>query len=184
MKSTTKLITQTAVMIALLIVLQLVTKGFGQFVTGSCVNGILALSVLFFGTASGIIVAVLSPIFAFIFGIGPALLPVVPVICLGNTVLVVLLDLLVRRRYLKQEATGAEVRVGAAGNISAVICAAVCKFAVLFVLVSKLILPVLSVPEKQAAAITAAFSWPQLVTACIGTAVALLIYSRLRKIIK
>ena len=37
-------ITETAVMTALLIVLQTATKAGGQYVTGSCVNAVLAVS--------------------------------------------------------------------------------------------------------------------------------------------
>ena len=46
-------ITETAVMIALLVALQAITKPLGQLVTGSCVNAILALSVLLGGMACG-----------------------------------------------------------------------------------------------------------------------------------
>ena len=50
-------ITETAVMLALLVSLQALTKGFGQFVTGSCVNAVLAVTVLTAGLGSGIVVA-------------------------------------------------------------------------------------------------------------------------------
>ena len=53
-------ITETAVMLALLVALQALTKGFGQFVTGSCVNAVLAVTVLTAGLGSGIVVAVLN----------------------------------------------------------------------------------------------------------------------------
>ena len=39
-------ITETAVMLALLVTLQALTKPAGQLVTGSCVNAVLAVSVL------------------------------------------------------------------------------------------------------------------------------------------
>lgn len=45
------------------------TKGFGQFVTGSCVNAVLAVTVLTAGLGSGIVVAVLSPVLAYLLGI-------------------------------------------------------------------------------------------------------------------
>ena len=62
-------ITETAVMLALLVSLQALTKGFGQFVTGSCVNAVLAVTVLTAGLGSGIVVAVLSPVLAYLLGI-------------------------------------------------------------------------------------------------------------------
>ena len=42
-------ITETAVMLALLVTLQALTKPLGQLVTGSCVNAVLAVSVLLAG---------------------------------------------------------------------------------------------------------------------------------------
>ena len=71
-------LTETAVMTALLIVLQAVTKPAGQYITGTCVNAVLAVSVLAAGLWSGIAVALLSPLFAFLLGIGPQLPPIVP----------------------------------------------------------------------------------------------------------
>ena len=45
-------ITETAVMLALLVTLQALTKPMGQLVTGSCVNAVLAIAVLLFGFAT------------------------------------------------------------------------------------------------------------------------------------
>lgn len=91
-------ITETAVMTALLIVLQAATKPAGQYVTGTCVNAVLAVSVLAVGLWSGITVALLSPVFAFLLGIGPQLPPVTPSIMVGNLVFVLLLGLLAGER--------------------------------------------------------------------------------------
>ena len=63
MKSKALWVTRTAVMLALLIVLQWLTKPLGQIVTGSCVNAVLAVTVLLTGLSSGVTVAVLSPLF-------------------------------------------------------------------------------------------------------------------------
>ena len=41
-------------------------------------------------------------------------------------------------------------------------------FAVLFLLIVKILIPLLALPDKQAAMMSAMFSWPQLVTALIG----------------
>ena len=53
-------------LLALLITAQALTKGFGQIVTGSFVNAILAVAVLVGGMSCGITVALISPIFAFL----------------------------------------------------------------------------------------------------------------------
>ena len=55
-------ITETAVMLALLVALQALTKPLGQLVTGSFVNAVLAVTVLVAGLYSGITVAIISPV--------------------------------------------------------------------------------------------------------------------------
>ena len=170
-------ITETAILLALLVTLQALTKGFGQFVTGSCVNAVLAVAVLVGGLASGVTVALVSPVLAFLLGIAPQILTV-PAIMAGNTVYVLLLHFLADRsgkNLIKQ--------------VIAWIAAAVAKFATLWVIVVQIICGVLSesllaagtmkLPMLQA--LPATFSWPQLITALIGGAVALAIVPVLKK---
>ena len=73
-------IAETAMLTALLLVLQFVTKPLGQLVTGSCVYAVLAVSASAAGPWSGLAVAIISPLFAFILGIGPQLFPLTPAI--------------------------------------------------------------------------------------------------------
>lgn len=170
-------ITETAIMLALLVTLQALTKGFGQFVTGSCVNAVLAVSVLAGGLGCGITVALISPVLAFLLGIAPQILTV-PAIMAGNTVYVVLLYLLADRsgKNLVKQAV-------------AWLVAAAAKFVTLYGIVVGLICGVLSesllaagtLKEPMLTALPATFSWPQLVTALIGGAAALLIVPVLRK---
>ena len=61
------------------------------------------------------------------------------------------------------------------------ICASASKFAVLYLLVVQLLCRVLTLNEKQIAAFSAMFSWPQLVTALIGTAVAMCVAPVIQK---
>ena len=167
-------ITQTALMLALLVALQALTKPLGQLVTGSCVNAILAVTVLVAGLGSGITVALISPVLAFLLGIAPQILTV-PAIMLGNTVYVVLLHLLTGQHIVKK--------------IAAWLVAAAAKFAALYAVVVWLICGVLAerllaagtLKEPMLKALPATFSWPQLFTALIGGAVALLIVPVLRK---
>ena len=95
-------ITETAIMLALLVTLQALTKGFGQLVTGSCVNAILAVSVLVGGLWSGLTIALVSPVLAFLLGIAPQILTV-PAIMAGNTVFVLLLALIAGGKKAKVE---------------------------------------------------------------------------------
>jgi len=165
MNKKTLWITETAVMIALLVALQWATKPLGQFVTGSCVNLVLGVSVLVGGLWCGLTVALVSPFFAFLLGIGPAFLPIVPMVAVGNMVLVVILHLLASRDKI------------AARSYLAVAVGAVTKFLALWLLIVKL-------AEKQVAAISASFSWPQLVTAAIGGVLAVTIAPLIRKALR
>ena len=172
-------ITETAILLALLVSLQALTKGFGQLVTGSCVNAILAISVLVGGLSSGITVALISPVLAFLLGIAPQILTV-PAIMVGNTVYVILL-------YLIAGKSDQIVR-----KVIAWLVAAAAKFAALYGIVVGLICGVLAdgllaagtLKEPMLKALPATFSWPQLITALIGGAVALLIVPVLRKALK
>lgn len=173
MKQRARWITETAVMTALLIVLQTLTKSAGQYVTGSCVNAALALTVLLAGLWSGIAVAVLSPFFAFLLGIGPQLLPIVPAIAAGNAVFVVLLWALPWRRGAPPERQLAAWLVPALG-----------KFAALYLLVVKLLCSILPLQQPQIDTFTLMFSYPQLVTALAGGGLALLLAPALRRALK
>ena len=177
MKKKIRWITETAVMLALLVSLQAVTKPMGQLVTGSCVNAILAVTALVAGLGSGLTVALISPILAFLLGIAPQILTV-PAIMVGNAVYVVLLSLLADKsgkNLVKQ--------------VIAWLVAAGAKFASLYAIVVLLICGVLSesllasgmMKAPMLKALPATFSWPQLFTALIGGAVALLIVPVLRK---
>lgn len=160
-------ITQTAVLTALLVLLQSITKAGGQLLTGSCVNAVLAIAVLFAGVWSGVTVAVISPFFAFLLGIGPQLLPIVPAIAVGNLVYVLLLHFLYGKQLWRQ---GSSLLLAATG-----------KFLALYLLVVQLLCRILPLAEKQVTTFTAMFSWPQLVTALIGGVIALLMLPILRK---
>lgn len=157
-------------MLALLVTLQAVTKSAGQYVTGSCVNLILAVAALTAGLGCGAAVALLSPVFAFLLGIGPQLPPVVPAICVGNLAYVLLLWGIVGKGYgsLPRRALA---WLGAAGG----------KAAVLYLLVVRLLCWAMDLPQEQVARFTAMFSWPQLVTALAGGGVALLAVPIVRK---
>jgi len=175
MKNKILWLTRTAVMIALLVTLQWATAGLGQFVTGSCVNAVLALATLAAGLWSGVAVALLSPFCAFLLGIGPKLIQLIPAIALGNLVLVWLVSLLLSGKALFWW-----------GKILGIAASAAGKFLVLYLAVVQVIVPVMgpALAPKQVQTFTAMFSWPQLVTALIGTTVAVLIAPVIRKAIK
>ena len=173
-------ITETAVMLALLVTLQALTKPMGQLVTGSFVNAVLAVTALVAGLYSGITVAIISPVLAYLLAIAPQILTV-PAIMVGNTVFVVLMYFIAgkdSRKILRQ--------------VMAWVGAAAMKFAALYAIVVWLICGVLSEGLLASGAmktpmlkmLPATFSWPQLFTALIGGAVALLIAPVLRKALR
>lgn len=176
MRKKVRWITETAVMLALLVTLQALTKPAGQLVTGSCVNAVLAVSVLLAGLGSGITVAVASPVLAYLLGVAPQLVTL-PAIMVGNTVLVVLLYFIAG----KSNSLGRRV--------AAWLVAAIAKFATLYILVVKLICGVLApallangmLKEPMLKMLPQMFALPQLITALIGGGVALLIVPVLRK---
>ena len=169
MKNKTRWITETAIMLALLVILQAVTKSAGQLVTGSCVNAVLAVSVLVSGLSSGLTVALLSPFAAFLLGIGPQLLPIVPAIALGNAVYVLMISRLCGKRP------------DAWRKVLALAGSAAAKFLTLYLVVVKMLCSILPLKQPQIATFSTMFAWPQLITALIGGAAALLIVPVIRK---
>lgn len=178
MKKKLLFLTQTAVMLALLIALQWITKPLGQIVTGTCVNAVLAVTTLLIGTGSAMTVALLSPIFAFLLGIAPNLIAV-PAIMAGNAVFVMVL----------RDAGDSEKLMKKVINL---LLAALSKFVVLYMLMvvivcgtmADLLLAAGVLKEPMLKVLPATFSWPQLVTALAGGTIALLITPVLRKAIK
>ncbi|MCL2702520.1 MAG: hypothetical protein FWE91_02795 [Defluviitaleaceae bacterium] len=166
-------ITRTAVLIALLISAQVVTRPLGQLVTGSLVNLILAVSVMAAGLPTGLSVAVISPFFAQLFGVIPPLVQIIPVMAAGNAVYVLVWHFVGKRAFINKYAP----------SITALVIAAACKFALLFIGVVHIILPIFNdrLAPPQAAAITAAFSVTQLFTALIGGTLAILALPVIKK---
>jgi len=168
-------ITRTAIFIALLIVLQAATAPLGNtLITGSIVNLMLIASVMTCGLASGLSVAVFSPVMAKFFGIGP-FWSLIPFIVAGNAVLVLLWHFVGNRNM---------GRVYAA-YIVALIAAAIAKFLTLYIGVVQIAIPVfLGLPEQQAAITSNMFSIPQLITALVGGVFAIILLPTLKKAIK
>jgi hypothetical protein len=146
-----KFITRTAILLAIALAVQFMRLP--QFITGPVVNAVLILAVAYVGVSGGIIIGLLTPGVAFLFGILPGpLAPMIPVIMAANIVLVLFFAWL--RRY--QDYVG-------------VIIAAVAKL-LTFYLAINYILVYLGI--KLPAALLSAFTLPQLYTALIGGLVA------------
>ena len=179
MKKKTLWLVQTAMMLALLIVMQTLTKPAGQLVTGTLVNTVLGISAMYLGVGSGITVALVSPVVAFLLGIAPQMLTV-PAIMAGNLVLVLILGLWQRN--------SGNILV----DILCCVCAAAAKFAVLYTLVVWGICHILADGLMEAGllkapmlkVLPATFTWPQLITALLGSAIALCITRLLQEALR
>ncbi len=179
MSKTVRFITYTAMGIALVVAAQwlgnmlpagaVIAGPFAvkQLVTGSLVNCILFVYADRVGLGSAVTVGILSAVLASVIGVGPQVLPLVPLIAVGNALLAFLYW--VAKNKLKMP------------GILRVILSAAVKCAFLWLTVPALLSSLTSVPEKQAKALSIMFSWPQGITALIGGLLALLIIPRLKK---
>lgn len=182
MRKNIRWITETAVMLALLVALQALTKPMGQLVTGSCVNAVLAITVLIVGLGSGIAVALISPVCAFLLGIAPNFVTVLPIMA-GNVCFVVLLRI-ISGKALWRQVVGLLAAAGAKfGVLYLLVVEVICGFASNALLGKKLGKIVVLAPPMLKKLPTM-FTWPQLFTALIGGAVALLIVPILKKALK
>ncbi len=183
-------LTYTGLLLALLICLQwagsqIPSPLVKQLTTGTMVNCVLAVTVLLVGRSSALAIALLSPVFAFLLGIAPQIITVLPIMA-GNTVYILILGFLLGNTPKPLWR-----------NCLALGLAALAKFIVLYLLVVVLICDlaaptllgqkvgeyVLLGPKMLLAnALPLMFSWPQLVTALSGGTLALLITPALRKI--
>lgn len=165
----TRMITRTAILLALTILFQTLGRfiplgQFNQFIVGPLVNACLLIAAAYTGLAGGAVVSVLSPFGAILTGAAIPL-PFAPFIALGNFILVLLFVLLKKKQL-----------VGIAAG-------AVLKFA--FLWGSILVFTgLVNIPAKKATLLIASFSWPQLVTAIIGGAIALVVLKALGKTIE
>jgi hypothetical protein len=142
------------------------------------VNFLLVASALTAGIYSGLAVAVLSPVLATLIGIGPVW-PIVPMIMIGNAVIVAIFSLL----------AGKADKLEGAGKyllwLTSVVLGAAAKFIVLYLGVVKIIIPLISDSlGKKAAVMSKMFTFPQLFTALIGGAIAMIIVPTIKAALK
>ncbi len=161
----TKQLTTTAVLLAVCIVFQSL-KGISPYLTGSAVNCILIIATLYCGLFGGTSIAILTPVVAYFIGATPIIQAIplmLPVIMLGNELLVVCVWLFYKKRFVAGMALGC-----------------VAKTVFLWLTVWYAILPVFgaSLKEPVKATVRISFSVTQLVTACVGSVIAWIVYKR------
>ena len=184
MKLTAKQITATAFLLAICIVSQYF-KNMSVYVTGPIVNTTIILATLACGPISGIILSVIAPITAFFFTGSPimAAIPLMfPVIMVGNCILVFSVHLL-KNKFGKK-----------AGLPVSLLTGSVLKSLFMGLTVILVVLPLfgdsiatkLPKPEMLPAVLATAkvtFSLTQLITALLGSLLAMIIWVPLKKVI-
>lgn len=165
-KFTVKQLTITAMLLAMCIVFQMM-KSWSVYLTGSAVNCILVVATVTCGFYSGSAIALLTPVIAFFIGATPivnALPLMMPVIMIGNELLVLAIHLLWKEKMQWCRILGMAV-------------GCVAKAGFLWVTVWYVVLPMLGtgLPPQMVTAAKASFSVTQLITACIGCAFAWLL---------
>ena len=161
----TKQLTTTALLLALCIVFQCM-KGLSVYLTGSAVNCILVITTLYCGLFSGTCIAILTPVVAYFIGATP-IMNMIPlmmfVIMLGNELLVLCVWLFHKKRL-----------------VLGMLLGCVTKALFLWIIVWFAVLPIFGtkLPAPMVGAVKTTFSVTQFVTACIGSAVAWVIYKK------
>ncbi len=164
----TNKLTRSAMLLALTLVFQIGFRQFAQPLVGPLVNMMLLLSTMIVGIPMAIIIGCLTPIIAFLAGI-MGVFPLVPMIALGNAVYIIVFGLIIEKKEeVPQQVLG-------------LVVSSIGKFLFLYMAVRTL-LP-LFIPEVKPP-IIATFSLPQLWTALIGGALAIIIIKLLPKSIR
>lgn len=176
MKSNTQKLIEASLLLAIAIVFQIIGRNvpeINQFLVGPIINCILILTVLICDRWKGVIVGILTPLLAFFVGqLAAPLAPFIPFIIVGNCLFVLIFSLFQKGKLIKR--------------CIGVIIGALVKFAFLAFSATKLIyLFNISFPEKVAKALAVSMGIPQLITALVGGAFALIIVQLLirRKIV-
>jgi len=151
----------------------------GQFVTGSFVNFLLVSACVLVGLPAAAVVAAVSPIFAFMI-IGIPVFPIlIPFMMAGNLALVATI------RFVSGKAFTDLTRRAYARIYAAVAAGAVLKFLVLWVGIVQIALTLIpGIKQPQIDAMTITFSWPQLVTALIGSSIAVSVMPNIKKALR
>lgn len=176
MKITTKQITITAVLLAICIASQFF-KNVSVYITGPVINTCLILAVLSVGVGCGLILAVVTPVTAFLIAGSPimsAIPAIIPCIMAGNALLVLGVGLI----YKKKQSN--------AGLIAGMAAGTVVKALFMGVVISMILIPSLipAAMEAKMVVFQTMFSVTQLITALIGSVYAFILWIPLKKVLK
>lgn len=174
MKLTAKQITTTAILLAISIVSQFF-KNTSVYITGPVINACLILSVLSAGILCGVILAVITPVTAFLISGSPimaAIPAIIPCVMIGNVILVLGVGLLTKKVK------------GKGGLIAGMAAGSVLKALFMGVVIALILIPNLipAAMETKMGVFQMTFSVTQLITALIGSVYAFILWIPLKKV--
>ncbi|MCK9478118.1 MAG: ECF transporter S component [Firmicutes bacterium] len=174
--SKTKTITRTAILLALAIIFQnfryfIGALPFSTLIIGSLVNLVIVTATGFTGLLSGLVISLVTPLVA----LYQAHLPhplLAPVTALGNFVLALSFYLFLKSKFSQPF-----------NMVLGVIIGAFVKWVVMYWFGVKIVLQLFipDLPAQKAAAISASFNTPQIITALIGGGLAILLIKMLNR---
>ena len=180
---TTKQIAITAILLAICMMSQLL-KNFSIYLTGPIVNTCLVLAVFTAGLPAAILLAIITPVTAFLIAASPVMTAVplvIPLIMGGNAVLVILTQLLLKKEFCEKK-----MFLSVKSVVFAALTA-VAKGAFMGLTISLWAIPAFLPAESKLRGkldtLQFTFSVAQLITAAIGFVYVFLLWPVLRKAI-
>lgn len=159
MKKTVFIMTQTAMLVAVLVAVQFLFSALGQFYVGPLVNLLLVLAAFLLHRIASITASIISPFVAFTLGIGTTFFVLVPWIAVGNLIAVITILMLQRVVFVNSN-YWQSIAMAAIGLLMKVIT--------YWLTLSAWIIPSLQLPELPTNALIYTFTWAQLITASVA----------------
>jgi hypothetical protein len=162
MKDRTRFLTRTAMLLAVAIAFQIFGKflPYNNYIVGPVVNAVLLVATASAGVWSGISISVITPLVSAFTNkapIAPLVIGFSPFIIIGNIIIVLAFHFLRKKNAVLGVAAGS-----------------VLKFGFLYAAIS-VFTSLVEMKPPVAATLTNLFSWPQLITALTGGAIALIV---------
>lgn len=172
MNDKVKKLVRASLLLAIAIIIQILGKNIpeiNQFLVGPIVNAILIITAFVCGTWWGIGVGVLTPVIAWLVGQLPGpMAPFIPFIMIGNALFVIFFGILKNQQKW--------------GKYIGLILGSFVKFLFLSFSAAKLITVFdIGLPQKIASKLVIMMGIPQLITALIGSIIALVLIKTLTK---
>lgn len=177
-----KEIATTAILLAICIVSQ-IFKNLSVFITGPIINACIVLAVLMVNLPCGIILSIITPITAYFIAASPVMLAVpgiVPLIMLGNAVLAITVQFLLKKGMV----SGGMAAGGVKSYVMALVCA-LAKGVVMGLTISLWLLPTFIPAQSplrgKMPVFQKTFSVIQFATACIGFVYVFIIWAAVKR---